>query len=182
MHQMANNTNYKMFNLIGEIFKLISEYEKKSETIRQVLNDNNSFNPVAIFNCLDLQSKGNLCYQNLYEYLNSNLIYCDHETVKMFVSFYDINQDGNLNYYEFKNLIFSAKDRGAKNLQESYQGDIFISADIEYTFIKLLVSEIKFANKLVQLLKQLSKEVNYNAWNLFRQIDSEGRDYITIEM
>ncbi len=183
MFTEGNNlqSSNKCSNLISQILKTIANFENKANITRQVLNDSRSFNINTIFDHLDIESKGYLTSDILLKYLTSNSIFCDLETVKMFISFYDCNHDGTLDLEEFKNLVLTQNTRSINNSNGFQNSNNLLRSDIEYTLIKLLVSEIKFANQMVHLLRQLSSEVTFNPWNLFKEIDMESRDNIIPE-
>ena len=179
------NSNERISATINQIFKVISEFEKKAEVIKQVLNDNFEFDPNSIFSSLDEEKINKLTYKCLNNYFNINSIFCDIETIKMFISFYDIDQDGCINFNGFKNLVISQHNPGLKSIldQTTTKDNTIctIASDISHMLVKLFIIEIQFANKMIKLLKILNSEANYNVWNLFKEINYENSETITKE-
>jgi len=168
---------------IVDIFETISTFEKKSEIIRQVLYDSKDFNTSNIFTYLDIHNKQNISIEVFQKYFTLHSIYCDRETVKMFISQYDINKDGCLNLQEFKNLIlprFVCDSSSNVTSLDVYNNKM--SSIIEYNLVKLFISEIKFSSKMVQKLRHLCSNIIYNPWNIFKELDVENNDYLTEEM
>lgn len=187
---MNNNqllqTNYDSINqnikLIAKVFQTICDYEKQVEIIRLCLSDCLAFDPYLSYKFFDSEKKGFITEKEIINFLNKNSVYCDLETAKMFISFYNSESDGKMKYHEFIHLIITEKDPTLKRIatakklkSEFYQS---IPSDLEYTLVKLFMKEIEFASKLICLLRDLS---SLDVSKLFSAIDKDCLNYINEE-
>jgi hypothetical protein len=187
-HSNFDNTTRKG---IVKILQTISEFEKKTEILRRVLTDSRDFDVNKIFKKFAMNSRimNKITPEVILNLLQTNNIFCDMENVKMFISFYDRDSDANLNFEEFKNVLISSKDPSLNKsinpstlstIQSHVLKNYVIPMEISHTLMKLFMTEIQFANKLLELQKALCSGLTYNAWNLYTIIDRENRDSITV--
>lgn len=202
MHNVSDNINlsnfsqsenslfdYQTRNLIIKILNLISSSEKKIEIFRRVLTDSRDFDFNIIFKRFEMDSniKDKITPELILQFLRKNSIFCDIEKIKMFISFYDRDNDGSLNFNEFKNFLISSQDKAMRasltstNLSTQQWHTLKnynIPINISHTLIKLFIEEIQLANKILELQKNLCSSLTYNAWNLYSLIDRDNKDSI----
>jgi Ca2+-binding EF-hand superfamily protein len=202
MHNVSDNINISNLNhsenslfdlqtknLIIKILTLISTSEKKIEILRRVLTDSRDFDFNMIFKRFEMNSntKDKITPELILDFLRLNSIFCDIQKIKMFISFYDRDNDGSLNFSEFKNFLISSQDPvmratlTSSNLSTQQWHTLKnynIPINISHTLIKLFIEEIQCANKILELQKILCSSLTYNAWNLYSLIDRDNKDSI----
>jgi Ca2+-binding EF-hand superfamily protein len=136
--------------VIMKIFNLIAEYEKKIEIIRRVISDNSQFDISSVFQFFDKNKRNSISINDIIHFLESKSMFCDFESVKLFISFYDTDRSGNLNFDEFKNVLISSKDPSLKSYSnKKLNTNYIIPSELLHLMVRLFITEIQFANKLL---------------------------------
>lgn len=100
-------------------------------------------------------------------------------------SFYDVDLDNTLNYFEFMDLVISQGDytlRRASKEKQLYDSSIrprYISYNVEYSFLKLLSKEQSFVLELESTIKGISYCYDFDVYKLFGAMDIYGLSSIT---
>ena len=164
---------------LSKIFIYLANWERNTEVARQVLYENEDFNPFQLFQLLDIENKNFITLTNLLNFLNSRGIEANELEVQLLILFYNFNYDGVLSMNEFFNLIkceestnpYGIKYKSSKNP---------ISFNIIYSFTKVLEKEIQLARKIIDLLNEIQNQQNFNIHELYHKvkvchcIDEEG--------
>ena len=112
-----------------------------------------------------------------------NSVYCTLAEARIIINFYDSNFDGNLNYSEFLNLIFSESDCAQRKIARErigYKKSYALSYDVEQSLICLLERELDLARAVDFLVAQLKARYDYNVLDIYSLIQGYG-SYITLE-
>ena len=164
---------------LSKIFIYLANWERNTEVARQVLYENEDFNPFQLFQLLDIENKNFITLTNILNFLNSRGIEANELEVQLLILFYNFNYDGVLSMNEFFNLIkceestnpYGIKYKSSKNP---------ISFNIIYSFTKVLEKEIQLARKIIDLLNEIQNQQNFNIHELYHKvkvchcIDEEG--------
>ena len=164
---------------LSKIFIYLANWERNTEVARQVLYENEDFNPFQLFQLLDVENKNFITLTNILNFLNSRGIEANELEVQLLILFYNFNYDGVLSMNEFFNLIkceestnpYGIKYKSSKNP---------ISFNIIYSFTKVLEKEIQLARKIIDLLNEIQNQQNFNIHELYHKvkvchcIDEEG--------
>ena len=94
-------------NQIVKLLLTLSDHERQVEINRQVLAQNLDFDAYQAFRYIDTNDKNSINAYNLLDLLNKNGICSNIQELQYLIYFYDENQDGNLSYTEFLNMILS---------------------------------------------------------------------------
>ena len=154
---------------LSKLFINLAKGERKAEITRQVLCDNQDFNPFQLFKLLDKESKNFINSDNIQNYLTSKGISSNKLEIDLLILFYDQNYDKVLSFEEFQNLIIS-QNYSTKNKIPSNASNIPISFNVAYSFARLLEKEIQLARNVLPLLNELQKYKNYNIHELYHKV------------
>ena len=89
----------------AKLFMNLANFERQVEINRQVINQNEDFDPYQTFCYLDKENKNYIDAINIIDFLNKNQVYTNQEEINFIILFYDENKDCNLNFPEFLNFI-----------------------------------------------------------------------------
>ena len=121
---------------LSKILLTLSENERLIEISRQVLSDNNDFDPYQIFTFLDLDRKNRINSIDITNFLNLKRVFIYENEVEFIILSYDIDGDGYLSYNEFVNLIKSEKSF-RKTVNNYNSNDNNLPHNIDHCFTKL---------------------------------------------
>ena len=155
---------------IARIFLALAESEKAIEINRQLLSDNNEFDPYTLFTAIDIEHKNRINAINIAQFLKYKGIYCSQIESQFLILFYDEDNDGSLSYYEFINLVQSSLSK--ETTPNSSPQHNSISITIEHSFTKLLEKEIELARRLLSLLTDLKMRCDFNVHDIFHAMKS----------
>lgn len=186
-----NPEEIKIKKILTKIFLIISESEISVDILRQNLSEIRVFDPFVAYKYLDIREKSNLGIQELIKFMKRNNIFCDLETIKMIISYYDANHDQELNYKEFTNLVIPSTDNTLRKLSENYFNNRLnrveniekleiksLPNEVVYTLLNIFIKEIEFTKKLLSLLKELHSIPQYDAVDLFCSMDLDRKNYL----
>ena len=89
MNDISNET----INKLALIFKALAEGERNVELTRQVLCDNNDYDPYTIFKLIDMNNKNRINNEDIVSFLNKNKVYISKEEASFIIMFYDEDFD-----------------------------------------------------------------------------------------
>ncbi len=96
--------------LLTDLLLKISEGEREIEILRQILCEQDDFEPYAAFKRIDRSSTGFLGVFDFIHFLSANEIFHLEEHVKTFVKRYDVDDDSRLKYSEFLSIVLPANN------------------------------------------------------------------------
>ena len=159
---------------ISEIFTSLAEAERDVEITRQVLTENNEYDPYQIFCFLDSDKKNYIEELDIINYLQSKNIFVTEIETKLLILYYDQDLDTNLKFNEFINLIESKSSQ--KKETNDATGPLCFT--IDYALTKLLEKEIIHARKVINLLEDLRGFSEFEIHNIFHFIKNNNNNYI----
>ena len=169
-----------------ELFITISTGEEKINKLKQNILTNFNINPIQLFFKLDNGKSGYLTKNDISSYLkffSINFIPLDIEYI---FYFYDKDNDGFINFYEFLDLILSDssypykktfKKKYRRNQIEPNEINGEIDINIEKSIIEIFIEEIKLARVLNDFILNLKQSNNFAIQDVFYEIKSYS--YIT---
>ena len=164
---------------LSKIFIYLANWERNIEVARQLLYENENFNPFQLFQLLDVENKNFITLTNLLNFLNSRGIEANELEVQLLILFYNFNFDGVLSMNEFFNLIKCEKSTNPYGVKYKSSKDP-ISFNIYYAFTMVLEKELQLARKIIDLLNEIQNQQNFNIHELYHRvkvchcIDEEG--------
>ena len=164
---------------LSKIFIYLANWERNTEAARQLLYENENFNPFQLFQILDVENKNFITLTNILNFLNSRGIEVNELEVQLLILFYNFNYDGVLSMNEFFNLIKCEKSTNPYGIKYKSSKDP-ISFNIINSFTKVLEKEIQLARKIIDLLNEIQNQQNFNIHELYHKvkvchcIDEEG--------
>ena len=171
---LSNDT----LNKLGILLTDLSEGEKDVEISRKILNENFDFDPYKLFKFLDRNNKNKLSIDDIIYYMNIKKKFISNSEAKKLFSFYDEDLDGELTYLEFINLIQSStkilflNGNLYNNNNNNNNNNLYISENIDYSFINLLDKELNLIRRIIILLEDIKKQFDFNIKSLFDVLKS----------
>ena len=184
-----NNINKKPWiEPLLNYFRKMKELNYKIENIRIKLCGKENFHPRKLFIILDLYKTRYLSSKNIINFLEKENKYkYDDEIVRCLIRIYDKDEDYNLNFEEFLNIIIPIKNDSVKEKilllsKEKLDSDIDnnISNEINTTFIELLKEELDFIKDSSNLIKNIYNSPQFTTYDVFINI-VKNESYITKE-
>ena len=169
-------------------FRKMKEFNYKIENIRVKLCEQENFHPRKLFIILDLYKTGYLSSKNIISFLEkANKYKYDDEIVRCLIRIYDKDEDYNLNFEEFLNIILPIKNDSVKEKililsKEKIDANIEnnISNEINTTLIELLKEELDFIKDSSNLIKNIYNSPQFTTYDVFINI-VKNESYITKE-
>ena len=162
---------------VTKLFINLFEGERSSEISRENLAIQRDFDAYQIFQRIDRERKNYIDEYNLVDFLRNNNVYCTAAEVKIMLSFYDSNYDGNLNYTEFLNMILSDANYSLRRLARDrigYSSSNVLPYDVEYSLTRLLESELELARAVEILTADIKARYDFNVLDIYTLIQSNG--------
>ena len=161
----------------SQIIKLLltlADLERQVEINRQVLSQNLDFDAYQAFRYIDTDNKNSINSENLLNFLNKNGICTNLNELQYLILFYDENQDGNLSYTEFLNMILSESNYSLRKLARERIGSTFpkinLPFNVEYSIVKLLEKELYLIREISCLINFLKSKCDFNTHELYHLI------------
>ncbi len=79
----------------------VGEEEKNLEVLRQILSEQQAFEPYAAFKRIDRGKSGHLTITNIGRFLSENGLEVNEKLISAFVKFHDTDDDLKLSYPEY---------------------------------------------------------------------------------
>ncbi|OMJ89758.1 hypothetical protein SteCoe_8025 [Stentor coeruleus] len=160
--------------VLADFLTSLSLGEKEAEKLRYKLVKNTNFDPHSIFESLDTLKINKLSYNDLYEFLQRNTIYCTKKEVFNLITYYDKQSNGYLEYNDFLNLIIPAT---IPNIIDLLNHKSKLTTEIINDFCNIIECELILHRNLQEYKIILLKTVEPNLSKVFSMI-SEGKDII----
>jgi len=151
---------------LSKILINLAKGERNIEISRQVLCENDDYNPIKLFRLLDRENKGYINSNNILSFLNIKGIKATENEVQLLILFYDTNFDKVLSFDEFLCIIQIPNYSKVFN-KSDYSP---IGFNVSYSFTKLLEKEIELERKIILLLNELRSIKNFNIHDLYHRV------------
>jgi len=137
-----------------EFFMNIIKMSKDSESLKQIINDEENFEPYAVFSRIDRYQKNSINLDDIVNFLRDNnhfILKKDYTEIKLFLENYDIDRDNSMNFEEFLNFILNktnANLRASSTQRKTFKigHKEFFSKRLESLITELFISEFKLFN------------------------------------
>ena len=182
-----NNGNIKTYNniskitlsLISDMLLNISHFENDIELSRQVLNDNNDYDPLLLFRAIDVSNKNSLRVNDILQFLHKYNIPVNQTEVERLITFYDETNKNELSYFDFTNIVQSSTKRfdfTSNTNQSSSNEKVILPFNIEYLFLQILEKELILIRYLLQSTQDIKSRYDFDIHVLYNYI----KTYTTI--
>lgn len=136
---MSYSTRHKLAQFLLEL----NEGERQIEIIRQILCEQEQFEPYAAFKRIDRLERGYLTARDLVHFLEDNKILHNEKNCSLFIQRYDQDGDGRLVYSEFLTAVITLDNqilRTVATQRPNYEvrPDEYLAYDVEYALTKLI--------------------------------------------
>ena len=163
-----------------------AELEKQVEVVRQVLAEQALFEPYAVFQRLDRQSKGYLSPKDLMNFLRSNKKESQAKPCFFLIKFFDSDMDGKLSYTDFLEMVLPTCAPDLRSLacqRPNYRiaKDEFLDYDVEYALLRVLEREFSMHSQLEKLRQSLCTRFDFSCQTCFRAIDKRHERYLNYD-
>ena len=167
----------------AKLFMNLANFERQVEINRQVINQNEDFDPYQTFCYLDKENKNYIDAINIIDFLNKNQVYTNQEEINFIILFYDENKDCNLNFPEFLNFILCENNLNLRQMAREKIGNFMQNQNfpfnVEYSLVKLFERELDLVKNILLNIKQLKCLCDFNVHDLYHLM--KGYGCITIE-
>jgi Ca2+-binding EF-hand superfamily protein len=142
-----------------------------------------SFEPFAAFTRLDRNANGKIADLELYQFLRDNDVnYVTLRDCQIVCKYFDLDNDGGLNYQEFMQLMLPCDDmilRSAATQRKTYSVGRYerLPALVERELTVLLEKEIAYHTKVERQKVDLSLRYDWTNRAAFETVDTT-RDYV----
>ena len=171
---------------LAEVLLAFAEHEQQVEVVRQILCEQDAFEPYAAFRRIDRAHKGYLTHDDLLDFLKDNsvqhpVIYCDALIKK-----YAKKTPSKLNYIEFLNIVLTQDNsqlRAETAQRPNYEvrdGE-FLPVDVEYSLAKVFDRELILLAQADDLKFGLINRFDFTPLDAFTAIDQARTDRIDYE-
>jgi len=162
--------------LLTDLLLKISEGEREIEILRQILCEQDDFEPYAAFKRIDRSSTGFLSASDFLHFLSENEIFHLEQHASTFVKRYDIDDDSRLKYSEFLSIVLPANNptlRAKVAQRPSYRvkQDQTLPYQAEFPLTKVIDKEISFYTVLDSYKKTLYQNPGFSYYEAFRSLD-----------
>ena len=135
--------SYTTKTRLAEFLLAVNEGERQIEIIRQILCEQDAFEPYAAFKRIDRLRVGAVNAVDIMRFLDENKIQHSERSCHIFIQRYDADDDGQLNYTEFLQAVLTVDNtilRTITTQRPNYNvaADQYLPDDIEYALSKLI--------------------------------------------
>ena len=171
-----------------DYFILMKNFNDKIEIIREKLCQITNFNPIKLFIFLDFEKNGFLTPKNIIHFLEKTKPNFDEQHIRYLIHTYDKDEDYNLNFNEFINLILPIKNETLrekilnklKEKSDKNNNNNDIPNEVNIIFNELITEELFFINMSLKAIKKIYDSPKFTTYDVF--IDIVKKDsYITNE-
>lgn len=179
---LEHNTEMKIVKLLLGI----ANGDKKIDKIK--INLHQKYNLIKPYDLFTLITNNNtITCENIMLFLSSYNIHCSVNEAKMIIYFYDSDQDNELNYIEFLNLLLSDSDYIVKKVEKKNYLNRKLSSNnfeegnkcIITALVELLENEIEFAKYICELICEIKESDDFTMQDMFHVLKSYS--YVTNE-
>jgi Ca2+-binding EF-hand superfamily protein len=161
-------------------------YEKKIERVKEELVLQSDFNLMEGFRFFDHSSKGYATMNDFYEGMKSLGILGSYEDVSLLFKRMDNNKDGRIRYSDYYLTFAPRKELYEKLLMERspYKPipSIGFSSMTKIIYKELLDLLIEYEQSFDITKQRLRKDINFDAYEAFKEIDIKDKGYITLRL
>ena len=158
--------------LLVNYFSTIKEMEAQIEEIRLEICQNPLFNPVRLFNLIDIDEKNFISLNDLRIYLNKQFLPFEEQCLRRFIHNFSKDENFKINYRDFLGIILPKTNlsitNSIKNKNYSYDNqenkNDYI---IENSFKKLIQLELNLVKALSQITEQLKNSKDFMIYEAF---------------
>jgi hypothetical protein len=171
---------YSNINIL-QLIQLTNKYQLKINKIKRYLS---LFSPSVhekLFKMLTLSEENihnNSIYidaKNILNFMIKHKVYCPLELIVKTISFYDIDNDGGLNYSEFCNFILPHNNNNNKYIKKSYNEE-----EAKFHLLNLLIRETEYSEHLNGIVKIFYYNMpKFSPVELFTSLCLGDKNYIT---
>ena len=167
---------YLTRNKLVNFFLVLNEGERQIEIIRQILNEQEEFEPYAAFKRIDRLDNGVITASDVMKFLADNKVHHTERNCHLFIQRYDNDGDGALGYKEFLQSVLTMENavlRAITTQRPNYEvaPDQYLTDDIEYALTKVIDREINFYIDLDDHKKELLESTDFSFAAAFACID-----------
>lgn len=121
----------------------VADGERQIEILRQVLCEQEDFEPYAAFKRIDRSFSGLIGTSEITLFLADNEVFRSEDECYAFVRRYDIDRDNRLNYTEFLHAVLPVNNSGLRTTvtqRPNYEvkASDFLSYQVEYALTKMI--------------------------------------------
>ena len=166
----------------------MKNFNDKIEIIREKLCQITNFNPIKLFIFLDFEKNGFLTPKNIIHFLEKTKPNFEEQHIRYLIHTYDKDEDYNLNFNEFINLILPIKNETLrekilnklKEKSDKNNNNNDIPNEVNIIFNELITEELFFINMSLKAIKKIYDSPKFTTYDVF--IDIVKKDsYITNE-
>ena len=145
-----------------DYFILMKNFNDKIEIIREKLCQITNFNPIKLFIFLDFEKNGFLTPKNIIHFLEKTKPNFEEQHIRYLIHTYDKDEDYNLNFNEFINLILPIKNQTLrekilnklKEKSDKNNNNNDIPNEVNIIFNELITEELFFINMSLKAIKK----------------------------
>jgi len=161
---------YLTRNKLANFLLVLNEGERQIEVIRQILCEQEFYEPYAAFKRIDRHDNGVINAADVVKFLADNKVHHSERSCHLFIQRYDNDGDGALGYKEFLQAVLTLENavlRAVTTQRPNYEvaPHEYLVDDIEYALTKVIDREINFYLDLDDHRKELleSQDFSYAA-------------------
>ena len=161
-------------NRVAKLFVNLADREREVELNRQILAQNLDFDAYQAFTVLDKEGKNGIDAVNIVDFLRRNGVYANLTETNFIIQFYDENNDNQLSYTEFLNLVLSENNFALRRLARERVGSSYPRANlpfnVEYSIVKLFEKELELVRSTLSLLDDAKMRFDFNVHNYTQEL------------
>eukprot|EP00743_Colponemidia_sp_Colp-15_P002650 GILK01002872.1.p1 GENE.GILK01002872.1~~GILK01002872.1.p1 ORF type:complete len:586 (-),score=91.06 GILK01002872.1:92-1849(-) len=174
--------SFETQSVLAQLFLAVSEGERQVEVVRQVLAEQDHFEPYTAFRRLDRHANGFLTSSDILSFLKLHAIPCSEKDGYYLIRRFDTNGDGRLSYPEFLSAILPNDNptlRAIVTSRSRYTGREDWPYDVDYALSRVLDKELEVYRTLEVKKQTLVRRADFNLLDAFRAVDEMNLGYIT---
>ncbi|CAD8210634.1 unnamed protein product [Paramecium pentaurelia] len=164
-----------------KLFNKLEEYEIHSESMRQILCQQDEFEPYSVFK--KICNSGHISSQEIYQLLQQNGMIVQLEQVNPIIKWYSQKCDNRLTYADFLQIVLPANNLELRNLvsqKPTFAKDI--SYEIEYGVCRIFYKEIQIADEIQAYKQDLVQSPDFDYRITFQTIDQFNSGFIQLDL
>lgn len=154
---------------LSKLLLVLADGEASCEVTRQVLANQNGFDAYNLFRLLDVENKGWVDCQNLQDFMRRHGVFMTSNEAANVIYHFDSDQNGNLSYSEWANLVVSPRSSWLKN--SSRVGPWPVPYDVEFSLVRLLEKELDLVKNLRNAVVDCCNRYDFTVSDSYRAID-----------
>ncbi|KAL4441552.1 hypothetical protein ABPG74_021484 [Tetrahymena malaccensis] len=163
-----------------ELLFEIAKGEKQVEVVRQLLGEQDTFEPYSAFRRIDQQRKKFINSYDIKDFLSENGFPHSLQECDLFIKAYDIDQDTKISYTEFLRAVLpydnqSLREQVSQRPPLELKINEKLSCDVEYTLSKLIDREIQCNIAIIDKKALLETRYDFSVADCFNTLDVNGK-------